>query len=171
LTACLPRISELFAASNAERSSSELSESSSSSSEFWITRSAELLLDMEENAGGGTFSSCGEIGLGDGLSDGPGDDSGGSLVGGGERLEVYPACSGGLDTEDFAWPIANGGIVGFVTTEALAAKGALGTLEFEEGCELDSGRFAGLKKSRIDLFPGMIHFKQASLGLKELFCC
>lgn len=108
--ACFARTSELLAASNAERSSSELSESSPSSSEFCITRSDEVLLDTEQN---GTFPFCGgNTRLGDCLlaggegylvedadrvlDDGSlagGGDTGSSdfpLVGGGDRLEVYP---------------------------------------------------------------------------------
>ena len=108
--ACFARTSELLAASNAERSSSELSESSSSSSEFCITRSDEVLLVNEWN---GTFSFCrGDMSLGDCLLAGgegsfvgdpdrvldDGSLAGGGdpgprdspLVGRGDRLEVYP---------------------------------------------------------------------------------
>ncbi len=108
--ACLARTSELLAASNAERSSSELSESSPSSSEFCITRSYEVLLNTDLS---GIFFFCGgntrlgdcsvaggdsslagdaETVLEDGSLAGGGDTELRDclLVGGGDRLEVYP---------------------------------------------------------------------------------
>jgi hypothetical protein len=106
---CFARTSEFLAASNAERSSSELSESSLSSSESCIIFSDEALLDT---AGSGTFSFCGGdtepsgcslaasvgllVGWGKVLDEGSlagGGDTEleeGSVVGGGDRLEVYP---------------------------------------------------------------------------------
>ena len=70
-----------------------------------MTRSDEVLHDFEGNTvGNGIFSFFGgETGWGGGgLGEGLGDSSDGSVVGGGERLEVYPRWSGAFDTEDFA---------------------------------------------------------------------
>ncbi len=57
--------------------------------------------------------------------------------------------------------------MGFVVIEESPVDSAGETLKLEEGCEEDRGRFAGfgsgcegLKKSRIDLFPDIIYFKQ-----------
>jgi hypothetical protein len=63
--------------------------------------------------------------------------------------------------------MVDGSILGFLEIENVAAGREVEILISEEGCEEDSGRSAGfdvdwegLKKSRMDLFPGgMIHLQ------------
>ena len=79
-------------------SSKELSESSSSSSEFRITRSDDPVVN-NDGGRGATSSFFGDSGLV-------------KVLGGGDKLEVYPRSdgSGAVSVVEAAWPIVIGGL-------------------------------------------------------------